>query len=82
VRYFGKDGPQCQPTEFNSGSECSRTQHLGRALRHGRVPRIFCLWLGVALASAAVGAGLASLTSLGDSERAVRDPGSAMVIRR
>lgn len=82
MRYFGKDGPQCQPTEYTPDGDCTRTRHLGRAVLFGRVPRTVCLWLGLGLAAAAVGAGLAALTRVGDSERAVRDPASAMTIRR
>lgn len=84
MRYFGKDGPQCQPPELSAESTGQFCRQLGRAVLFGRVPRACCLWLGLGLLMAMLGLGLWSVTSLQqDSGRtACRDALSAVAIRR
>lgn len=82
MRYFGKDGAQCQPAPMPSADASGRYRHYGRAVLFGRVPRSLLIWLGIGILAAALGAGVASLVSLGESSRGVRDASSAVSIRR
>lgn len=83
MRYYGKEGAQCQlPLE----AEChgmERCRNAARAVLFGRVPRGVVLWLGVGLLVTALTMGFMGLSSLTDGSRHyVRDQGSAILIRR
>ncbi|RJX35592.1 MAG: hypothetical protein C4525_02770 [Desulfarculus sp.] len=84
MRYYGREGAQCELSlEHQPGAvyQCKKAAH---ALLFGRVPRGIVTWLGLGLMLTALVLGLWGLSTLkGDKHPSmVRDQGSALIIRR
>lgn len=83
MRYYGKDGLQCQQPIEPKCKGLERCRDAARAVLFGRVPRGVVLWLGVGLVATALTMGLWGLSSLSDGNYSfVRDQGSAILIHR
>ena len=83
MRYFGKDGPQCMPTQAECGSHGELLRHYGRAFLFGRVPRGVSLWLGAGALAVVLLLGAYSITTVQPGGfRACRDSADAVAIRR
>ncbi len=84
MRYFGKDGTQCQLPSLDAPTSVGKCRKLGRAFLFGRVPRHAVLWLGLGMAGMLLGLWLWSLTrvQVDAANPVVRDAASAVSIRR
>lgn len=84
MRYYGKEGAQCQFTlDGQSRGPMGRCRNAARAVLFGRVPKGVVIWLGLGLLVLSVTLGLWGLSALtNDSDRYTRDQGSAVMIRR
>ncbi len=83
MRYFGKDGAQCQLPELAEAGSAEKCRRLARAVLFGRVPRAAVVWLGLGVVALALFAWLWSVASVSDGGRSpLRDPAAAVSIRR
>ena len=84
MRYFGKDGAQCQLPELDAPTRAAQCRKLGRAFMFGRVPKGAVLWMGLGVVGVVLGLWLWTFTSLpADASRTVvRDAAAAVSIRR
>ncbi|MCA1905304.1 MAG: hypothetical protein LDL11_01785 [Desulfarculus sp.] len=83
MRYFGKDGPQCQLPELEPAGSVGKCRRLVRAVLFGRVPRGAVLWLGLGVVVMALFMWFWSVACVSESGRSVcRDAAAAISIRR
>jgi len=83
MRYFGKDGAQCQLPELAAAGSADKCRRLARAVLFGRVPRTAVVWLGLGVAALALFMWFWSVVCVTDGCRtSLRDPAAAVSIRR
>ncbi|MEW5911895.1 MAG: hypothetical protein AB1814_05020 [Thermodesulfobacteriota bacterium] len=84
MRYYGKEGVQCQLSLDDQPGAVYQCKKAAHALLFGRVPRGIVAWLGLGLMLLAVFLGVWGLASLKGEKQPpmVRDQGSALIIRR
>jgi hypothetical protein len=82
MRYFGKEGPQCDAPWVECADGVHKYRMFARRVLFGRVPRAAVRWLGLGLLLATLLLGVCSLTALKGSSRFVSDQGSAVLIHR
>lgn len=83
MRYFGKDGAQCQLPELEAAGSADKCRRLARAVLFGRVPRTAVVWLGLGVAVMALFMWFWSVVCVSDGGRSVcRDAAAAISIRR
>jgi hypothetical protein len=83
MRYFGKEGPQCQFPSLEAPTRAGQCRKLGRAVLHGRAPRSSVLLLGLAVTALALSLWLWSLVCVSEGGRSpLRDAAAAVAIRR
>lgn len=83
MRYFGKDGAQCQLPELEAGGSAEKCRRLARAVLFGRVPRVAVVWLGLGVLALALFVWFWSVVCVADGCRLpLRDPAAAVSIRR
>ena len=83
MRYFGKDGAQCQLPALAADGSAEKCRRLARAVLFGRVPRAAVVWLGLGVAALGLFMWLWSVACVADGGRAgLRDAAAAISIRR
>ncbi|MBI4799580.1 MAG: hypothetical protein HY794_12825 [Desulfarculus sp.] len=83
MRYFGRDGAQCELPNLEAPTRVEHYRKLGRAVIHGRVPRTSVILMGVAVVVFALSLWLYSFERVSDGGPGhVRDAASAFSIRR
>jgi len=83
MRYFGKQGPQCDPVVPQGRGRIARCRGLLRCLLFGRVPRQAVLLLGSVILLLIVLAGVCSLSSVSSSSNHLcRDFSAAVMTHR
>jgi hypothetical protein len=83
MRYYGKEGPQCEPPQEENCCGMDRCRLAARAVLFGRVPRGVVLWLGLGLVGVTLILTLWSVSSVGSGGQPhLRDVGTAITIQR
>ena len=83
MRYFGKEGPQCQLPELDADGSTQKCRQVARAVLFGRVPRQAVVWLGLGVVAVALFMWLWSVACVSDGSRStMRDAAAAISIRR
>lgn len=83
MRYFGKDGAQCEPTNLEAPTRLEHYRKLGRAVSHGRVPRLSVIIMGLAVLFFGLSLWFYSLERVTESGQSpLRDAAAAVSIRR
>lgn len=83
MRYFGRDGAQCQLPNLEAPTTVGQYRKLGRAVIHGRVPRKSVILMGVAVVIFALSLWLYSFERVSEGgHNSLRDAAAAVSIRR
>lgn len=83
MRYFGKDGAQCQLPSLDAPTGVGQCRKLGTAILHGRVPLSSVLLMGAGVAVIGLLLWVWSFVALQEGNHSpVRDHGAAVSIRR
>lgn len=83
MRYFGKDGPQCQFVCAESVSRPRKVRLLCRSVLYGRVPRRMVMWLGMGMLAFSLTLGVLCLGALTpEVDDFHRDMNSSLLIKR
>ncbi len=83
MRYFGKDGAQCQLPSLEAPTRVDQCRKLGRAVLHGRVPRTSVLLMGAGVALLGLVLWVWSCACISDGgQSSLRDAAAAVAIRR
>ena len=83
MRYFGKDGPQCDFVCQEGLSRARRARLMARSLLFGRVPRRMVMWLGLGMMVFSLTLGILCLGSMQTTPDNIhRDLSPSLLIRR
>ena len=83
MRYFGKDGPQCEFVCRQGVGRAQRARLMARSLLFGRVPRRMVMWLGLGVMVFSLTLGILCLGSMQTGpENLHRDMSPTLLIRR
>lgn len=83
MRYYGKDGAQCQAPNSQESGALRRCRKKARAVLFGRGSPNSVIWLGLLAIVFSLGIYLVGVNNLTDGTcPALRDTGAAIMIRR
>lgn len=83
MRYFGKDGPQCQIQIDLDSNKTAKCRQVARGVLFGRVPKAAVIGLGLAVIAILATVSIFSVCNVSNAgSRFCRDQSAAVMTRR